>query len=75
MYVDEKDLTPVTRFLDIVEATDAGAKGLYKEMKGIFEEKSIPLTNIISYSSDTCNVMFGENLSVSTLLKKDVPHV
>lgn len=75
MYVDEKDLTPVTRFLDIVEATDAGAKGLYKEIKGIFEEKSIPLTNIIGYSSDTCNVMFGENLSVSTLLKKDVPHV
>ena len=75
MYVDEKYLTPITRFLDIVEVNDTGAKGLYQAIKGIFEEKLIPLSNIIGYSSDTCSVMFGENLSVSTLLKKDLPHV
>ena len=45
--------------------------GLYCAKEG----KLIPLSNIIGYSSDTCNVMFGENLSVSTLLKKDLPHV
>ena len=75
MYVDETDLLPVTRFLDIVEIDDSGARGLYQAIRGIFEEKLIPLSNIIGYSSDTCNVMFGENLSVSTLLKKDYPHV
>ena len=32
MYVDD-DLKPVNRFLDIVEATDTGAKGLYQSMK------------------------------------------
>ena len=74
MYVDD-DVNPVNRFLDIVEATDTGAKGLYQSMKTSLEEKSIPLSNIIGYSSDTCYVMFGENLSVSTLLKKDIPHV
>ena len=75
MYVDDDLLNPVNRFLDIVEATDTGAKGLYQSMKTSLEEKSIPLSNIIGYSSDTCNVIFGENLSVSTLLKKDIPHV
>ncbi len=75
MYVDETDLLPVTRFLDIVEVDNSGANGLYQAIRAIFQEKFIPLSNIIGYSSDTCNVMFGENLSVSTLLKKDFPHV
>lgn len=74
MYVDD-DLKPVNRFLDIVEANDSGAKGLYQSMKIALQEKSIPLSNIIGFSSDTCNVMFGENLSVASLLKKDIPHV
>ena len=65
MYVDD-DLNPVNRFLDIVEATDTGAKGLYQSMKTSLEEESIPLSNIIGYFSDTCNVMLGENLSIST---------
>ncbi len=65
MYVND-DLKPVNRFLDIVEATDTGAKGLYQSMKMSLEEKSIPLSNIIGYSSDTCNVMFGANLSVAS---------
>ncbi len=75
MYVDETDLLPVTRFSDIVEVDNSGANGLYQVIRAIFQEKFIPLPNIIGYSSDTCNVMFGENLSVSTLLKKDFPHV
>ena len=74
MYVDD-DLKPVNRFLDIVEATDTGAQGLYQSMKIALQEKSIPLSNIIGFSSDTCNVMFGQNLGVATLLKKDMPHV
>ena len=75
MYVDETDLSAVTRFLDIVEVDNSGAHGLYQAIRRVFEEKFIPLSNIIGYSSDTCNVMFGGNLSVSTLLKKDYPHV
>ena len=51
MYVDEKGLTPVTRFLDIVEVNNTGAKGLYQAIKGIFEENFIPPSNIIGYSS------------------------
>ena len=58
MYVDD-DLKPVNRFLDIVEATDSGAKGLYQAMKIVLQEKSILLSNIIGYSSDTCNVIFA----------------
>ena len=33
------------------------------------------MDNVIGYSSDTANVMFGEKNSVVGLLKKDCPHV
>ncbi len=47
---------PVTRFLDMVEVTAADADGLYKATKESIEEKLIPLTNVIGFSSDMCNV-------------------
>ncbi len=46
MYVDD-DLKPVNRFLNIVEATNTGAQGLYQLMKIALQEKSIPLSNIL----------------------------
>jgi hypothetical protein len=52
---------------------NCSATGLYKAIKGSFEEKKIPIKNIIGYSSDTTNVMFSEQRSVIALLKKDVP--
>jgi hypothetical protein len=73
-YFDEKSVRSVTRFFDMVEVENCTATGLYKAIKDSFEEKKIPIKNIIGYSSDTTNVMFGEHQSVVALLKKD-PHV
>ncbi len=74
-YFDEKSVRSVTRFFDMVEVENCTATGLYKAIKGSFEEKKIPIKNIIGYSSDMTNVMFGEHQSVVALLKKDAPHV
>ena len=75
VYFDELTVQPVTRFFDMVEVETATAVGLYNAIKSSFEEKKIPIKNIIGYSSDTTNVMFGEHQSVVSLLKKDAPYV
>ena len=75
VYFDEVAVQPVTRVFDMVEVETATAVDLYNAIKSSFEEKKIPIKNIIGYSSDTTNVMFGENQSVVSLLKKDTPYV
>ncbi|KAL7303484.1 hypothetical protein TKK_0004663 [Trichogramma kaykai] len=37
--------------------------------------EGIPLSNIVAFCSDTCNVMMGSNKSVSTKLKEAIPHI
>ena len=60
----------------MVKCSDGTAQGIYKALQGSFEEHSIPIENIVRYSSDTTNAMFGGGrLSVSALLKTDFPHV
>eukprot|EP00794_Sanderia_malayensis_P011694 gene11694-12910_t len=73
MYMDEEEFTPVTRFFDMISVDDGGAMGLHKAIKQAFEEKGIPISNIIGFSSDTCNVMFGEFNGLATLMSKDIP--
>ena len=51
------------------------AVGLYNAIKSSFEEKNIPIKNIIGFSLDTTNVMFGEHQSVVSLLKKGASYV
>ncbi|CAB4041371.1 Hypothetical predicted protein [Paramuricea clavata] len=66
VYFDESDMKIVTRFFDMVSVVDSTANRLYQ---------AIRMGNIIGYSSDTTNVMFGEQHSVVSLVKQDVPHV
>ena len=61
--------------LDMVEVQDSTAAGIYSAFKGVFQTLNIPMDNIIGYSSDTTNVMFGSQNSVSQLLKSDARHV
>ncbi|KAJ8913886.1 hypothetical protein NQ315_005683 [Exocentrus adspersus] len=64
------------RFFDIVEMGESGtAVELYKCLLHVMNKKGIPLTNIIGFSADTCNVMFGEYNSVYSLLRKDLPQI
>ena len=44
-------------------------------MKEVFSNMNIPKSNIIGYSSDTTNVMFGQYNSVVQLLKYEFSYV
>jgi hypothetical protein len=49
----------------MAETDDDSAAGIYAKMKETFEELSIPMSNIIGYSTDTTNVMFGQYTQLS----------
>ena len=71
VYFDYNKFETITSFFDAVEVTQCDAKSLYSAIKSSFESRSIPMSsNIIGFSSDTCNVMFGERLSVMSLMKE-----
>ena len=57
--------------VDMVEADDGTALGIYSKLKETFDDLHIEMTRIIGYSSDTTNVMFGQHNSVAQLLKSD----
>lgn len=61
--------------VDMVEADDGTALGIYTQLKETFNDLHIPMTRIIGYSSDTTNVMFGQYNSVAQLLKSDLKSI
>ena len=61
--------------LDMIEVEDGSAQGIYSAVKKTFTELHVPMENIIGYSSDTTNVMFGEYNSVSQLLKAEYANI
>ena len=60
-YQVEKDL------IDIVQLDDGKAETINQAILKCFNDKNIPVTNIIGFCADTCNVMFGRYHSVSQL--------
>ena len=54
--------------IDIVQLDDGKAETIYQTILKCFNDKNIPMTNIIGFCDDTCNVMFGKYHSVSQLL-------
>lgn len=75
VFFDHEKYEVVTSFFDMVVVEKCDAENLYSAIKKCFEEKNIPLKNIIGFSSDTCNVMFGERQSVFALMKAEFPHI
>ena len=75
VYCDAENLNLTTQFLDLVPVCDNTANGLYGALKASLQAKNIPMNNIVGFSSDTTNVMFGPNESVVALLKKGYPDV
>ena len=61
--------------VDLAETEDGTANGIYSKMKQTFKDLNIPITNIVGFSSDTTNVMFGQNHSISQLLKCEISYV
>lgn len=74
-YFDINSFESKHYLLDMVEVEEGTAQGIYSSIKNTFSELHIPMENIIGYSSDTTNVMFGERNSVSQLLKSEHKNV
>ena len=75
VYFDYNKFETITSFFDAVEVTQCDAKSLYSAIKSSFESRSIPMSNIIGFSSDTCNVMFGERPSVMSLIREECNNI
>ena len=74
-YFDMESFQSKQFLLDMIEVEDGSAKGIYSAVKQSFADLHVPMNNIIGYSSDTTNVMFGQFNSVVQLLKQDFPDV
>lgn len=61
--------------IDIVQLDDGKADTIYQAILKCFNDKDIPMTNIIGFCADTCNVMFGKYHSVSQLLVQNHPWI
>ena len=74
VYCNSDSVDVCSQFFDLVPIEDCRAKGIYAAIKNSFHDKDISMNNLIWYSSDTTNVMFGCKDSVVALLK-DYPSV
>ena len=74
-YFDFEKCEVMYSFYDMVSVDKCDAQSLYDAIRHSFQVRKIPLDNIIGFSSDTCNVMFGEHQSVTSLMKADLPHI
>ena len=72
---DVNDFKTEYFLLDMVEFSNSSARGIFSTIKQAFNEHGIAMENIIGYSSDTTNVMFGENNSVVKLQASEFPNV
>lgn len=75
IYFDHQQYKIICRFFDMVEHCSGTADDLYKCLVKTISEKRIPLTNLVGFSSDTTNCMFGKDQSVAALLKKEFPDI
>lgn len=53
----------------------ANAENIYRVLMDSFNNRNIPLTNMIGFGSDGCNVMMGDRDSVKTRLLRDLPGI
>lgn len=75
IYVDHLTGSVKTNFFDIFEMSSTTAEDLYNALLQSLRSKDIPLENLVGFSADTTNVMFGIFNSVSALLKRDFPNI
>lgn len=69
----------VSSFYELLEvhkfSTESTAKNLFKLIISAFENRNIPLDNIIGFGSDGCNTMMGEYNSVASRFKEQCPGI
>ena len=70
---DSRTESIVTHHLETVGITDFTAEGIFSALKDTLEKYNLPLTNLVSFTSDTCNVMKGERGGVIAKLRSVQP--
>ena len=74
-YCDVEKYKMNSTLIDMIKIPDCRANTITDNLVKSIEEKHIPMENVIGFGADTCNVMFGVNHSVSTLLKEQFPWI
>ena len=65
----------VTRHLETVGITDLTADGIFGAIQSTLVQHGLSFTNMVSFSSDTCNVMKGARNGVIAKLREQQPKV
>ena len=65
----------VTRHVDTVGITDLSAEGIFTALKTALEARQLPFSNLMSFTSDTCNVMKGKKNGVIAKLRLLQPRI
>ena len=74
-YWNERKQDLSVGLLELLQCTDATAEGLSKKVLEVLKQSGIDPKQMVGFCADTCNVMFGRNKSVSTILKKANPNL
>lgn len=64
-----------SEMLKMKRCKDATAEGLFTALIAELAKSKIPESQMVGFSADTCNTMFGENNSVSQKLRALIPHL
>ncbi len=68
-FFDPQKEVVATRHLDTVGIIDLSAKGIFDSIKSLLEKYKLPFSNLLSFTSDTCNTMKGARGGVISKLR------
>jgi len=74
MAFDPEQLIINIILLDLIELEDERADTIAAEIARVLEDRKIQ-NDLIGFCADTCNIMFGQQHSVSTILKEKYPWI
>ena len=75
VYFDDTSYKLETILIDLVPLPNGTANTIYETLIGTLKEKDIPMRNVIGFSADSCNLMFGVNHSIARMLVRDYPWI
>ena len=74
-FFDPVTATVATRHLDTIGITDCSAQGIFVGLKQTLSCYQIPPSNMLSFTSDTCNFMKGARNGVIAKLRELQPNL
>lgn len=72
-YFDLSKQDVTDELLDTVTVESGTARSLYYGIKTLFNERQIPLKNVIGFGSDNCSTMMGSKSVFQKLMSQEVP--